>query len=42
MKIINYDMSGYTSRVEAQTMLDVLKDNINNFFTDPKNILRSR
>ena len=28
MKIINYDMSGYTSRLEAQTMLDVLRDNI--------------
>ena len=27
MKIINYDMSGYTSRLEASTMLDVLKDN---------------
>lgn len=26
MKIINYDMSGYTSRSEAQTMLDVLRD----------------
>jgi len=28
MKIINYDMSGYTSRLEATTMLDVLKDNL--------------
>jgi len=28
MKIINYDMSGYTSRQEATTMLDVLRDNI--------------
>ena len=28
MKIIPYDMSGFTSRYEAQTMLDVLKDNI--------------
>ena len=28
MKIINYDMSGYTSRLEATTMLDVLKDNM--------------
>lgn len=27
IKIINYDMSGYTSRAEAQTMMDVLKDN---------------
>ena len=25
-KIINYDMSGYTSRLEATTMLDVNKD----------------
>ncbi len=25
-KIINYDMSGYTSRIEAQTMLDVNAD----------------
>lgn len=29
MRIINYDMSGYTSRTEAQTMLDVIRDNIN-------------
>lgn len=28
MRIINYDMSGFTSREEAQTMLDVLRDNI--------------
>lgn len=28
VKIITYDMSGYTSRTEAQTMLDVLTDNI--------------
>ncbi len=27
-QIINYDMSGYTSRSEAQTMLDVLENNI--------------
>jgi len=26
MKVINYDMSGYSSRVEAETMLDVLRD----------------
>ena len=26
IKIINYDMSGYTSRTEAQTMLDVNRD----------------
>ena len=28
-KIINADMSGFSSKVEAQTMLDVLRDNIN-------------
>ena len=28
MRIINYDMSGYTSRTEAQTMLDVIRDNL--------------
>jgi len=28
-KMISYDMSGYTSRLEAQTMLDVMNDNIN-------------
>jgi len=28
MRIINYDMSGFTSRQEATTMLDVLRDNI--------------
>lgn len=27
--LISYDMSGYTSRVEAQTMLDVLRDEVN-------------
>jgi len=27
-RIVNYDMSGYTSRSEAQTILDVLRDNI--------------
>ena len=26
MDIINYDMSGFTSRQEAETMLDVLRD----------------
>ena len=31
-KIINYDMSGYTSRLEAQTMLDILNNNINKNF----------
>lgn len=28
MKIISYDMSGYTSRLESQTILDVLRDDI--------------
>ncbi len=28
MDIINYDMAGYTSRLESQTMLDVLSDGI--------------
>lgn len=27
--VINYDMSGFTSREEAQTMLDVLSDGFN-------------
>jgi hypothetical protein len=27
MKLISRDMSGYTSRAEAQTMLDVMRDN---------------
>jgi hypothetical protein len=27
-QIIMYDMSGYTTRTEAQTMLDVLENNI--------------
>jgi hypothetical protein len=26
MAVISYDMSGYTSRTEAETMLDVLRD----------------
>lgn len=29
MKCINYDMSGYTSRNEANLMLNVLRDNAN-------------
>lgn len=29
MYIIQYDMSGFTSRFEAETMLDVLKDGFN-------------
>jgi len=28
MYLINYNMAGYTSRVEAQTMLDFLRDRI--------------
>lgn len=28
MDIINYDMSGYSSRIEAETMLDVLRDRV--------------
>ena len=27
--VIQYDMSGFTTRYEAETMLDVLKDNFN-------------
>lgn len=26
MYVINYDMSGFTNRLEAQTMLDILRD----------------
>jgi hypothetical protein len=29
MKLIAYNMANYTSRMEAQTMLDVLRDNAN-------------
>ena len=36
IRIINYDMSGYTSRSEAQTMLDVL---YNDADTEIKDIL---
>ena len=28
MDIINYDMSGFSSRAEAETMLDVLRDGV--------------
>lgn len=28
MQIVKYDMSGYTSRYEAETMLDVMRDNV--------------
>ncbi len=34
MKIVSYDMSGYTSRIEAQTVLDVLKDNFDTTIKD--------
>jgi len=34
MKIINYDMSGYTQLSEAQTMLNVLKDNSDTLIKD--------
>ena len=33
MLAIQYDMSGYTSRAEAQTMLDVLRDDITRSMT---------
>ena len=33
MLIINYDMGGYTSRVEAQTMLDVLDNDFDKKMT---------
>ena len=32
--VINYDMSGYTSRTEAQTMIDVLKDEADTIIKD--------
>ena len=38
MYCIQYDMSGYTSRAEAQTMLDVLRDKDN----DALNILKQK
>lgn len=28
LKIIGYDMSGYTSRLEVQTLLDLIRDNL--------------
>ena len=34
MKLIEYDMSGYFSRLEAQTMLDVLRDNATQIIKD--------
>jgi hypothetical protein len=33
MKIINYDTNSYTSKVEAQTMLDILRDNSKEILT---------
>jgi hypothetical protein len=36
MKIINYDMKNYTSRQEATTMLDVIRDNIERNIKDLK------
>ena len=36
MQIINYDMGGYTSRTEAQTMLDVLDNDIDKKLKDLK------
>jgi len=32
--VINYDMSGYTSRTEAQTMVDILNDKANTTIKD--------
>ena len=34
MKVLNYDASGYTSRAEYQTMLNVLWNNFNNLIID--------
>lgn len=34
IKLIAYDMSGYSRLLEAQTMLDVLKDNADNIIKD--------
>ena len=36
MKVMNYDMSGYTSRQEAGTMLDILNNNSTQIVTDAK------
>ena len=38
MMLINYDMSGFTSRAEAQTMLDVLRDEYNLAITELKDV----
>lgn len=34
INVVSYDMSGYTSRLEAQTILDVLKDQFDNIIVD--------
>lgn len=36
MKLISYDMSGYTSRLEVQTMLDFYRDNSAQIMADLK------
>ena len=36
MRIVTYDMSGYRSRVEAQVLLDVLRDDFTRMLTDLK------
>ena len=38
MNAIGYDMSGYSSRSEAETMVDILTDSINNNITILKEI----
>jgi len=38
MYLIQYDMSGYTSRAEAQTMLDVLRDRASNAIKELKDV----
>ena len=37
IQLINYDMSGYTSKAEAQTMLDVLSSNAQKHLSNLKN-----
>lgn len=37
VKIINYDMSGFTGLNEASTMCDILKDNFNDIVRDLRN-----
>lgn len=36
MNVVSYDMSGFTSRAEAQTMLNVLRDESDKIITDIK------